>query len=200
MDDFAAPEFRARQEFLRNGKAIPRIFQSSNRGGGGCRKKVTSTLISNILTVQKKNCILGTIFLSVQNFILKNQQFSMKCEYTLDEQLGPILYIQIRNRKYGLCFCHRRKDRTIKFFGLENYFCSRCMGLLFGGILGILLMWIHIEIPLILLILLMIPMLVDGFLQLFSLRESNNIIRLTTGFCFGLALPLLIDFLIFYVL
>lgn len=74
------------------------------------------------------------------------------------------------------------------------------MGLLFGGILGILLMWIRIETPIILLILLMIPMLVDGFLQLFSLRESNNITRIITGFCFGLALPLLIDFLIFYVL
>ncbi|WP_372960178.1 DUF2085 domain-containing protein [Methanoregula sp.] len=124
----------------------------------------------------------------------------MKYEYALDEQLGPIMYIQIRNRRYGLCFCHRRKDRTINFFGLENYLCSRCMGLMFGGILGILLMWIRIEIPLILLILLMIPMLIDGFLQLFSLRESNNFIRLITGFGFGLALPLLINFLISYIL
>lgn len=124
----------------------------------------------------------------------------MKFEYTMDEQLGPILYIQIRNRKYGLCFCHRRKDRSIHFFGLENYLCSRCMGLLFGGIIGILLMWIRIEIPIILLILLMIPLIIDGFLQLFSIRESNNFIRLITGLGFGLSLPLLIDFLLTYML
>jgi len=124
----------------------------------------------------------------------------MKFEYTMDEQLGPILYIQIRNEKYGLCFCHRKKDRSIYFFGLENYLCSRCLGLLFGGIFGIILMLIHIEIPIILLILLIIPMFIDGFLQLFSLRESNNFIRLITGFGFGLSLPLLINFLFIYML
>lgn len=124
----------------------------------------------------------------------------MKFEYAMDEQLGPILYIQIRNRKYGLCFCHRNKDRSIFFFGLENYLCSRCMGLLFGGILGILLMWIRIEIPIILLILLMFPMLIDGFLQLFNYRESNNFFRLITGFGFGLSIPSVIDFLFSYML
>jgi uncharacterized membrane protein len=118
----------------------------------------------------------------------------MKFEYAMDEQLGPILYIQIRNRKYGLCFCHRKKDRSIFFFGLENYLCSRCMGLLFGGIFGILLMWIRIEIPIILLILLMIPMLIDGFTQLFYWRESNNVIRFFSGLGFGVSVPLIINY------
>jgi uncharacterized membrane protein len=124
----------------------------------------------------------------------------MKFEYNWDKEIGPILFITIYNKKYGLCFCHRRKDRSVKFYGLENYLCSRCMGLLFGGILGILLMWIRIEISIFLLILLMSPLIIDGFLQLFSIRESNNFIRLITGFGLGLSLPLLIDFLIFYVL
>ncbi len=122
----------------------------------------------------------------------------MKFEYSWDDAIGPILFITILNKKYGFCFCHRRKDRTVKFYGLENYFCSRCMGLLFGGILGILLIWIRFEIPIILLILLMIPMLIDGFLQLFNFRESDNYFRLSTGFCFGLSLPLLINLIINY--
>jgi uncharacterized membrane protein len=124
----------------------------------------------------------------------------MKFKSAIDEQLGPILYIQIRNRKYGLCFCHRKKDRAIIFLGLENYLCSRCLGLLFGGILGILLLGIRVEISLVFVILLMIPMLLDGFLQLFYLRESNNFIRLITGFGFGLSLPLFINFIFTYIL
>jgi len=120
----------------------------------------------------------------------------MKFECAMDEQLGPILYIQIRNRKYGLCFCHRRKDRSINFFGLENYLCSRCIGLLFGGIFGIILLLIRIEIPIILLILLTIPMLIDGFTQLFYWRESNNVIRFFSGLGFGFSVPLIINYTI----
>jgi uncharacterized membrane protein len=70
------------------------------------------------------------------------------------------------------------------------------MGLLFGGILGILLMWIRIEIPIILLILLMIPMLIDGFTQLFYWRESNNVIRFFSGLGFGFSVPLIINYTI----
>ena len=124
----------------------------------------------------------------------------MKFECTIDEHIGPILYIQIRNQEYGLCFCHQRKDRSIRFFGLEKYLCSRCLGLFIGGIFGMLLVWTHFAIPPVGLVLLMMPMLIDGFLQLFNYRESNNFFRLITGFGFGLSIPLVIDFLFSYML
>ncbi|RPI37830.1 MAG: DUF2085 domain-containing protein [Methanoregulaceae archaeon] len=38
----------------------------------------------------------------------------------------------------GFCFCHRRKDRSIWFFGREKVLCSRCLGILLGGTAGLL--------------------------------------------------------------
>ena len=105
----------------------------------------------------------------------------MDFEYVWDEQIGPILYLHIRNRKIGLCFCHQRKNRSIRFLGLEKYLCARCMGILFGGILGILLIVFHVVVPIVLLLLLIIPMIIDGFAQLLTSYESKNYCRLITG-------------------
>ena len=124
----------------------------------------------------------------------------MKFNYVMDEDLGPIIYVQILNRKFGLCACHRKKDRSIHFFGFEKYLCSRCMGLFFGGIIGLLLLLIPLRIPWFYLVLLLIPMLLDGFSQLFFIRESNNFLRLITGFCFGLALPPFVNVILAYIL
>ena len=105
-----------------------------------------------------------------------------------DNDIGPLLVFQLSGKKYILCICHRKKDRSIKFFGLEKVLCSRCMGILFGFTTGIGLSIIKFQIPPFFAIVLIIPLIVDGFTQLFNLRESNNTIRLISGFLFGVAL------------
>jgi uncharacterized membrane protein len=85
------------------------------------------------------------------------------------------------------------KERSIWFFGLGDYLCARCLGLLLGGLIGILLFRVWYQIPPIGAFFLVIPMLIDGFSQAFGWRESTNELRLTTGFLFGLGMAPLLD-------
>ena len=105
-----------------------------------------------------------------------------------DSNIGPTLSLNIKNRNFGFCFCHRIKDRSIWFFGLEKVLCSRCLGILLGGIIGLFLVIYQYRIDLIWSILLLVPLIMDGVIQAFHYRESNNILRLITGFLFGIGL------------
>jgi len=122
----------------------------------------------------------------------------MDFEYEWDEQIGPILYLHIQNRKIGLCICHQRKDRSLRFFGLEKYLCARCIGVLLGGITGIILIIFQVKLPVILLVLFSLPMIIDGFTQLLTSYESKNYCRIITGLFFGFSLPQLIDLIMTY--
>ena len=116
-----------------------------------------------------------------------------------DKELGPSLYFNFLNKQIGLCFCHHRKDRSVNFFGLEKILCSRCIGILFGSIVAIWAKILQYDISIIILAILMIPMLFDGFSQLFQIRESNNTLRLTTGFLFGFGFQSLCIMLILWI-
>jgi len=119
----------------------------------------------------------------------------MKFDYFWDKKIGPIFIINIKNKNYGLCLCHRRPERSIPFFGVEKYLCARCLGLSLGGSLGIVLNQIDFFVSPILTLLLLVPMLIDGFSQAFQLRESNNKLRLLTGFLFGFGMPSMLHYL-----
>ena len=80
------------------------------------------------------------------------------------------------------------KDRSIWFFGLEKILCSRCLGILIGGTIGLILVINKYQIEIIWSVLLILPLIIDGFSQALKYRESNNVIRLITGFLFGLGL------------
>jgi uncharacterized membrane protein len=101
--------------------------------------------------------------------------------------IGPSISIKSKSKKYCLCLCHHKPERTISFFGVERYLCARCLGICSGGIMGIIGLSFGMNPPLVLSILLMIPLVVDGFLQLLTDYESRNSIRLVTGFVFGIA-------------
>jgi uncharacterized membrane protein len=109
-----------------------------------------------------------------------------------NKEIGPVLFLERGDRRYGLCFCHRRKDRSTRCFGLERLFCSRCLGVLLGGAAGLLCVVLHYRIDVIWSLLLLLPLVLDGFLQLFRERESTNTVRLATGFLFGLGLQFLL--------
>lgn len=83
--------------------------------------------------------------------------------------------------------CHARPDRSFFYKGKQFPICARCTGELVGIFLGILLAFL-IEIPSFpVVLLLMLPMVFDGFLQLLTSYESGNIRRLITGILFGIA-------------
>ena len=110
-------------------------------------------------------------------------------EFDWDSRAGPVLLVNIGNKKFGFAlFCHRRPERSFTFLGHTSLLCSRCTGLVMGVFGLICLTLFHLQIPLVASIFMMVPMLVDGISQFFGFRESNNILRLFTGFMFTFGL------------
>lgn len=87
-----------------------------------------------------------------------------------------------------ICFgCHARADRSFFFRGKQFPICARCTGELIGMITGIPIA-IFIGYPdFSVVLLMMLPMVFDGFLQLLTSYESGNIRRVVTGTIFGVA-------------
>ena len=109
----------------------------------------------------------------------------IRCEWIAG--IGPAISILGEKKKYSLCLCHHKKERSVPFFGIENYLCARCLGIVIGGMLGIPALLAGVILPLYLSVLLAMPLVIDGFLQLLTPYESRNSTRLITGFLFGIA-------------
>ncbi len=92
---------------------------------------------------------------------------------------------------YGL-FCHQESSRSVFLLGNQVAICSRCLA--FGSSLlafGLLLSLKRVK-PLSLrpAVLLMSPALVSVLLQTLQIRESTNLVRVTTGTLLGVAASL----------
>lgn len=83
--------------------------------------------------------------------------------------------------------CHARPDRSFFFRGKQFPICARCTGELVGILLGIPLALMFGIPHFSLVLLMMVPMIFDGFLQLLTPYESGNMRRLFTGILFGIA-------------
>jgi len=110
----------------------------------------------------------------------------MRCTYQWIDGLGPTILLKFKERQFCLCICHHKKERSIWFFGLEKIFCARCCGIFSGFFIGAILRLIGVSFPLLISLVLIIPLIIDGFTQLFGFRESNNIFRLVSGIIFGI--------------
>jgi uncharacterized membrane protein len=116
-----------------------------------------------------------------------------------DNNIGPIVFLNIKNHKLGFCFCHKIKNRSIWFFGLEKILCSRCLGILLGGATGLILVASHYRMDLMWSVVLLIPLLLDGSSQALQYRESNNETRLITGFLFGVGLQFFLSVVFLFI-
>lgn len=84
--------------------------------------------------------------------------------------------------------CHCRPDRSFFYRGRQFPICARCTGELVGMLLSPVWL-IAFGLPdWRLCLLLMLPMLADGFAQRLTLYQSGNLRRLVTGMLFGFAL------------
>lgn len=85
-----------------------------------------------------------------------------------------------------LCLCHGIPERCFVVAGHRLPICARCTGVLIGCILGLFgFIWFK-EINWVIEVLLMVPMVVDGYLQYFKNIMSNNKRRFITGLLFGI--------------
>lgn len=106
---------------------------------------------------------------------------------------------------YYIWFTHHpisASDHTfyLKFGRTKIYFCSRCSGVILGGLIAMFLtnmleniyqIEFSSEIALILIIILPIPGIIDWGTQRLFLRKSTTQSRLLTGFIIGMALHLM---------
>ena len=96
--------------------------------------------------------------------------------------------------------CHRIPERSFFIKGHQFPVCARCTGLYISGIATIILINLF-PIPyslttLLLGIILLIPCAIDGFTQLFEMRESNNTLRFITGILGGIGLIFVYEIMI----
>lgn len=84
--------------------------------------------------------------------------------------------------------CHCRADRSFFYKGNQFPICARCTGELIGILFAIPFIFIFKNISWVYIIMLGLPLIIDGTIQLFTKYESNNLKRVITGFLFGIAL------------
>ena len=94
--------------------------------------------------------------------------------------------ISVHGKPLSFCFCHRKIDRSFSVWGYTMPLCARCTGILLGFYVGLVLEILAIPLSLLLSVLFLLPLIVDGVTQMLHLRKSNNILRFSTGFLFGI--------------
>ncbi|MFW5795524.1 MAG: DUF2085 domain-containing protein [Bacillota bacterium] len=79
--------------------------------------------------------------------------------------------------------CHQDKNKSFNFIYKYLGICARCAGIYLGIFFSIIL--ILLASPWYVYFLIGIPLIIDGITQYKGFRNSNNFIRLLTGFLFG---------------
>ena len=83
--------------------------------------------------------------------------------------------------------CHCRADRSFHYKGKQFPICARCTGEMIGMILFLVSCFFWMP-PYWLCLVLMSPLIVDGFTQKLTRYESTNFRRVVTGLLFGYGL------------
>ena len=86
--------------------------------------------------------------------------------------------------------CHCRPERSFFFRGRQLPLCARCTGELLGILAAVGSWWLW-RPPVALALVLLVPLVVDGLVQLCTAYESRNYRRLWTGALFGYGLTAL---------
>lgn len=81
--------------------------------------------------------------------------------------------------------CHRKPERSFFWKGKQFPVCARCTGIYLGYLSFPVFNFELISLSYLQAFLLMAPTIADGLTQAFMHRESNNVIRVTTGFLAG---------------
>ena len=81
--------------------------------------------------------------------------------------------------------CHQRADRSFCIKDYQFPICARCTGIVFSTVIGYLIFSIK-RVGLICGFILCIPMMIDGSIQYFGVKESTNLRRFLTGFLGGI--------------
>ena len=96
--------------------------------------------------------------------------------------------------------CHQLASRSLFLNGNQMPFCARDVGLFLGLVIGFFAAtFVSWKIPPLLVLLGLVPIAIDGGLQLVTSHESTNPLRLATGLVAGLVLALLFAHFLFVI-
>lgn len=129
-------------------------------------------------------------------FLNKNENvnyFSIISIYYSLFLLITLMFNVIFKRSYlaALYGCHCKKERSFKIVNKHVCLCARCTGIFIGMISFLLLTFFKFNLNWLLVI--SLPLIIDGIYQKKSKVESNNIRRITTGILFGIAFVVLLS-------
>lgn len=81
--------------------------------------------------------------------------------------------------------CHQMPERSFFIRGYQMPICARCTGIIIGEIALIIFACVRSLLSLPIGLLLTVPLIFDGFLQLKTKYTSTNLKRLLSGILFG---------------
>lgn len=100
----------------------------------------------------------------------------------------PIEIDFIYMEKLNFVACHRDPERSFFYKGKQFPMCARCTGIYLGFLIMPFTLFNLIQLGLVLSSLLILPTILDGFIQSQTPYRSNNILRLFTGTLGGVGL------------
>ncbi len=93
--------------------------------------------------------------------------------------------------------CHQHASRSFFLNGNQMPFCTRCTAIFLGLVLGVLIMmFLDIELNILWIILGLVPIGLDGGMQLVTNYESTNGIRFVTGLLAGIVTGIALGFIV----
>lgn len=84
--------------------------------------------------------------------------------------------------------CHQLPNRSFFIGSYQLPLCARCTGILLGELIAIIMVADNFILSLAYNFLLLIPLIMDGSIQLITAYESNNTKRILSGLLFGFGL------------
>jgi len=110
------------------------------------------------------------------------------------------LFLDVSNAIYHFFsyLCNQLSYRSLYLDGIKMPICARCISIYTATILGLVFFRLkgfgakEFKINYLLAVLLFLPTGLDGTTQLFGWRESTNLLRLITGFPYGIGYAYLI--------
>jgi uncharacterized membrane protein len=93
--------------------------------------------------------------------------------------------------------CHQRAERSFFLNGNQMPFCARCTSIFFGLAIGAaILIFLCLELHIFWILLGLVPMALDGGIQLFTDYESTNIMRFLTGSIAGIVTGIALGYIV----
>jgi uncharacterized membrane protein len=108
--------------------------------------------------------------------------------------LGPSLRKHaMKQYQFQFGMCHRKPERSFFWKGKQFPVCARCTGIHIGYLTFPFFLFSVFTLNLWVTLLMIAPTFLDGITQAFMKRESNNILRVTTGLLAGVGMMSLLS-------